>query len=276
MPTEPVEIPYTVQGDGPPVLLLPPAATRADVWHSHQVPALVAAGFQAVTVPLRGMPPAPVPAGPYRLADLVADTVAVIERLGRGPCLVVGSSLGAMVAQELALLRPELVHAVALLGTRARCDAYRRRLARASALRCRQAGAVSELEALRHLGQLFGPATLADDAFVADWVEMVQRFPVTGPGPAAQYEATVTADRRAELSGVSRPCLVVAFGADLLTPPALCREVADTIPGAVYREFAGLGHFGYLEDPQAVNAQLLAFLAEHSPVPTGRAAATGA
>jgi pimeloyl-ACP methyl ester carboxylesterase len=263
MRTEPVEVPFVIQGDGPPVLLLPPAATRAEVWQSHQAPALVAAGFQAVSVHPRGMPPAPVPPGPYRVADFVADVVRVIERLGRGPCHLVGSSLGAMVAQELALLRPDLLACVVLMGTRARCDGYRKRLARASAQRCRQGGPIGELEALCHLGQLFGPTTLADDRLVADWVEMVQRFPITGPGPAAQYEATVTADRRAALTSVAVPCLVIAFGVDVLTPPPLCAEVADAVPGARYREFPGLGHFGFLEDPVAVNAELCGFLTSH-------------
>ncbi len=263
MPTEPVEVPFAAQGDGPPVLLLPPAATRAEVWQSHQVPALVAAGFQAVTVQLRGMPPAPVPPGPYRVSDLVSDVVGVLERLGRGPCHLIGASLGAMVAQELALLRPELVRTAVLMGTRARCDGYHKRLARADAQRCRQGTPISELDALRHLGQLFGTGTLADDRFVADWVEMVQRFPVRGPGPAAQYEATVTADRRAALAEVRVPCLVIAFGADLLTPPRHCAEVADALPDARYREFPGLGHFGFLEEPSAVNAELCAFLTAH-------------
>jgi pimeloyl-ACP methyl ester carboxylesterase len=270
MPTDPIEIPYTTHGHGEPVLLLPPAATRADVWQSHQVPAIVEAGFQAISVHPRGMAPAPVPPGPYRVSDLVADTVQVIERLARGPCHVVGASLGAFVSQELALLRPDLVRSTVLLGTRARCDGYRRRLARATAQHCRQPGPVSELDALRHLGQLFGPATLADERLVADWAEMVQRFPVTGPGPAAQYEATVIADRRAALAAVTRPCLVIAFGVDVLTPPQMCREVADAIPGAVYREFPGLGHFGFLEDPQAVNAELMAFLTAHSREPARR------
>jgi pimeloyl-ACP methyl ester carboxylesterase len=264
MPTA-TEVPFTAHGDGPPVLLLPPAATRAEVWLSHQVPALVAAGFRAVSVSPRGIPPAPVPPGPYRVSDLVADVVALIERLGNGPCHLVGSSLGAIVAQELALLRPDLVTSAVLMGTRARCDGYRKRLARATAQRCRQGGPVSELEALRHIGQLFGPTTLADETFVADWVEMVQRFPVTGPGPAAQYEATVTADRRTALTHLTVPCLVMAFGADVLTPPHLCAEVAEAIPDARYREFPGLGHFGFLDDPTAVNAELCAFLALRSP-----------
>ena len=267
MPSE-FAAPFAERGDGPPVLLLPPAATRAQVWQSHQVPALVAAGFRTVSVHPRGMPPAPVPPGPYRVSDFVADAIGVIERLGRGPCHLVGASLGAMVAQELALLRPDLVTSAVLLGTRARCDEYRKRLARAAAAYCRQGGPVSELDALHHLGQLFGPATLSDDRHVTDWVEMVRRFPVVGPGPAAQYEATVTADRRAALTSVTVPCLVIAFGADVLTPPRLCAEVAEAVPDARYREFPGLGHFGFLEDPAAVNAELCGFLTAHCPAPS--------
>jgi pimeloyl-ACP methyl ester carboxylesterase len=264
-PAPPVALSYQSRGDGPPVLLLPPAATRAEIWHSHQVPALVTAGYRAITANQRGMAPTPAPPGPYRVSDLVGDTAALIMSLGLGPCHVVGASLGAFVAQELTLAHPELVLSAVLIGTRARCDHYRRRVARAMAARGRSTGPVTELEALHHLSQLFGPKTLADERLVADWIEMMQRFPVTGAGPAAQYDATVTADRRGALAMVTRPCLVIAFGADVLTPAAACHEVAAAIPGCDYVEFDGLGHFGFLEDPALVNAALTEFITMHSP-----------
>lgn len=244
--------------------MLPPAATAGEVWHAHQVPALTRAGFRVITVNHRGMPPSPVPAGPYRIADLVADVAALIDELRVGECHLIGSSLGAFVAQEVALAHPGSVRSAVLMGTRARTDQYRRRLARALAVQTRRAASSSELDALMHLSQLFGPKALADDRRMADWLELRMRFPIRGAGAGAQYDVSVIGDRREALSGINRPCLVVAFDADVITPVEGCREVSETIPGAAYEEFAELGHFGFLEDPDAVNASVIEFLRKYS------------
>ncbi|NUT35777.1 MAG: alpha/beta hydrolase [Hamadaea sp.] len=255
-----VALAWLAHGDGLPVVMLPPAATAREVWHTHQVPALVRAGYRVVTVNHRGTPPSPVPPGPYLMAQLVADVVALVELLDEGPVHLVGASLGAFVAQEVALARPDLVRSAVLMGTRARTDKFRRLLARALAVQTRQAGPGTELEALMHLAQLFGPRTLADEQTMSDWLELRRRFPVTGPGAGAQYDASVIGDRRAALAGLTRPCLVMAFSADLITPPAACLEVHESVPSAAYVEFEGLGHFGFLEDPEAVNRAVIDFL----------------
>jgi len=252
------QVNYEVHGTGEPVLLIPPAATRSTVWLGHQVPALLKAGFQAITFDSRGTPPSAAPLGPYRLADLVADTVDLITGLGIGPCRIVGASLGAMVAQELALARPDLVTAAALLGTRCRTDFFRSTAARVLADRVRD-GEYTDYDAVASLLQLFSQRTLADDGKAADWFVVFRSFPARGQGLAAQYEATLIEDRRAALAGVRRPFLVVAFAEDVLTPPVLCREVADAIPDCRYVEVPECGHFGFLERPDEVNAAILDF-----------------
>jgi pimeloyl-ACP methyl ester carboxylesterase len=243
------------------VLLVPPAGTRSAMWLLHQVPALVQAGYMAVTFDSRGMAPSEAPPGPYRLADFVADTAGLIRALGIGPCPVIGASLGAMVTQELALAHPELVSAAVMLATRGRTDFFRRTAARAAAARMRDQAPISNYETVAQMAQMLSAATLANDLYASDWFTLLRHFPVRGPGPAAQYEATVTDDRTGALSGISRRCLVIAFSEDSVTPPAFCREVAMAIPGCSYVEIPAAGHFGFLEDPAAVNGALLDFLA---------------
>jgi pimeloyl-ACP methyl ester carboxylesterase len=246
-------------GSGDAVLLIPPTATSASVWAKHQVPAIVAAGYRAVPLTYRGTPPLPAPVASFRLADLVNDAAALITELQLGPCLVVGASLGAMVGQELALARPDLVRAAALLGTRCRTDFVRGRLARASADQARRGEAPSDLDAIMRVMQLFSAATLADDRVARDWVTLVETFSGRGLGPAMQFEAALIADRTAAMRQISTPCLVVAFSEDQVTPPAMGQEVAAAIPGCRYAEIPQCGHFGFLEQPDAVNALLLDF-----------------
>ena len=267
--TAAVELSHRVYGAGSPVLFLPPAGTRSDIWLAYQVPAVVAAGYQAIVADNRGTPPSPVPPGPYRLADFAADTASLIGTLGQGACTVVGASLGAMVAQELAVRHPELVHAVALLGTRRRADTFRQMLARAAVERMLATAPVGHADVVAQLTQMFGPGTLADDQAVADWSELIRRFPVRGHGPAAQHEAVMNAGHSDSLSRIGCPCLVMAFEADVVTPPACCREVAEAIPGCQYVEITGAGHLGFLERPDAVNSALTGFLAATAGRPGG-------
>ena len=250
---------YEEYGSGEPVLLIPPAATPEGAWAMHQIHAIVDAGYRAIVAGSRGTPPSTVPSAPFRLADLTDDAACLITELRLGPCLIVGASLGAMVAQELAINRPDLVRAAALLGTRCRTDFIRGRFARAYADQVRRGEPPSDLDSVMLVMQLFSSATLANDRLAADWLSLFQAFSARGVGAAMQYEATLIPDRTAALRQVDRPCLVVAFAEDSVTPPVLCQEVASAIPCCRYVEIADCGHFGFLERPELVNATLIDF-----------------
>jgi pimeloyl-ACP methyl ester carboxylesterase len=256
-----VRLSYETHGLGRPVLLVAPAATPSALWLLHQVPALVQAGYMAVTFDNRGTAPSEVPPGPYRLADLAADAAGLITELGIGPCPVIGASLGAMVAQELALARPDLVLAAVMLATRSRTDYFRTTAARAAAARLRDRAPTSPAETVAQMALMLGSMTLASDRAAADWFTILRHCTRAGAGAAAQYEATVTGDRTCALSRISSRCLVVAFSEDHVMPPAFCREVADAIPGCSYVEIPDTGHLGFLENPDAVNRAILDFLA---------------
>ncbi len=250
---------YEEYGSGEPVLMIPPAATPAGAWAMYQIPAIVAAGYRVIVAGSRGTPPSTVPSAPFRVADLTEDAAYLITELRLAPCLIVGASLGAMVGQELAISRPDLVRAAALLGTRCRTDFIRGRFARAYADQIRRGEPPSDLDAVLLVMQLFSSATLGDDRQAADWLTLFQVFSARGVGPAMQYEATLIPDRTDALRQVRRPCMVVAFEHDAVTPPALCLEVASAIPCCRYVEIAGCGHFGFLERPEPVNAALTDF-----------------
>ncbi|WP_026467555.1 alpha/beta fold hydrolase [Amycolatopsis alba] len=254
---------YHDRGVGEPVLLIPPAAARATVWRQHQVPALVAAGYRVLTYDLRHTRRSPEHPKPFALIDLVSDAAELITALGLGPCRLVGASLGAMIAQELALARPDLVRAACLLGTRGRADGYRSALGQGYAQAMRAVGRDTALfEAVASMSQLFGPATLADEDFVRSWLSAYELFRPGGEGAAAQYEATIGYDRVNELRGVRCPCLVVAFGHDVIMPPAEGAAVAKAIPSCRYVELPDCGHFGFVERPGEVNALITEFFAE--------------
>lgn len=256
-----VRIHYDDTGSGEPVVLVMGQGARGRAWHLHQVPVLVDAGYRVVTFDNRGVPPSEECPGGFTVDDLVADTAGLIEHLGLAPCRLAGVSLGAYVVQELMLRRPRLVRQGVLMATRGRTDTLR--AAMAAAERALHDGAVALPPAyaawVRALTNL-SPATLDDEQRVRDWLELFELSPEpSGPGVRAQLDLEVPEGRLRAYRGIDVPCLVIGFADDVLLPPHLGREVAEAVPGALYQEIKGCGHYGYLERPDEVNRVLLEF-----------------
>jgi pimeloyl-ACP methyl ester carboxylesterase len=112
-----VRLAYELHGQGTPVLFLPGTSMVKEAWLVGPAPALADAGYQVVLVDNRGVGGSDAPSAPYAVADLAADAAGLIEQLGIGRCRLVGYSLGGFVAEFLAAERPDLVRAVAVLGS---------------------------------------------------------------------------------------------------------------------------------------------------------------
>lgn len=105
------------QGTGPLVLLV---HGFPEGWYSwrRQLTALAAAGYRAVAIDVRGYGRSSKPAEPaaYRMVEMVADNVAVVEALGERAAVIIGHDWGASIAANSALLRPDVFGAVGLLS----------------------------------------------------------------------------------------------------------------------------------------------------------------
>ncbi|ORM29151.1 alpha/beta hydrolase [Williamsia sp. 1135] len=258
-----ITISYEDSGEGPLVVMVMGTGSPGRVWKANQQPALVKAGYRVVTFDNRGIAPSSeCPAG-FTIADMVADTAALIEHLGAGPAAVIGTSLGAKITQELALARPDVVNCVAMIATYARSGPLQESISvgerelydKKITLPPRYHAAITaHLNLSRH--------TLDDDTKVRDWLDVIE---FSGQEVTAGVRAQLQlhegeANRTAAYAGISRPALVIGFADDRTLPPHLAKEVADAIPGATYREVAEAGHYGYLEQPDEVNALLIDFL----------------
>ncbi|MFB9443157.1 alpha/beta fold hydrolase [Dactylosporangium vinaceum] len=256
-----VRLAYERSGAGEPVLFIMGSGAAGRVWTVHQTPALHRAGFETITFDNRGIPPSDVPAGQYRLDDMVADTRGLIEALGLAPCRIVGTSLGALIAQQLTLESPHLVRCAVLLATRGRSDVTRQALTRAErALAASGLQLPDAYRAAKSVLEMLSPATLNRDAEVTSWLEV---FEMSGGRSAAgrgQSWVELPPDHLAALRGVTVPCRVVAFADDVIAPPHLCAEVAEAIPGCDYTVIADCGHLGHLERPDEVNRAILEFI----------------
>jgi pimeloyl-ACP methyl ester carboxylesterase len=259
--TNGVRLSYERQGRGERVLMIMGQAAAGRVWSLHQTPALARAGYQAITFDNRGIPPSDVPPGKYSLADMVADTKGVIEALDAAPCRIVGASLGAVIAQELAIAWPDLVRCAVLIATKSRSDVARAAMEKAERALLESAVRLpGDYQAATTVMQMVSPATLNNDAEASLWLETFVLSSARETTARGQAWIDAGADRRAALRQVTAPCRVIAFADDLITPPHLGAEVAESIPDCDFVEIPECAHYGYLERPDEVNSAIIEFL----------------
>ena len=255
-----INLAYDDRGKGDPVLFIAGHGGAGRTWHLHQVPAFLRAGFRTITFDNRGGG-ATENANGFTTETMVADTVSLIEELVGGPTRVVGVSMGAFIAQELMLARPDLVKQAVLMATRGRHDRTRDFFRRAEEIRL-DAGVElpPEFDAKIRMLENFSPATLNNDRVAGDWIEMFTMWPVKAtPGNRCQFDVKPEGNRLAAYRAITTPVMVISFADDLVLPPHLGKEVADAIPKARHLQIRDAGHLGFIEQPDAVNNAMLEF-----------------
>jgi len=159
--------------------------------------------------------------------------------------------MGGYVAQEILREAPHRVSRVALLDTSARPDSAEQTARRRALIKLAQTGKFKGVTP-RLLPLLIHPARLADPALTGIVMAMAERV-----GQAAflhQQNAILNRpDGRPDLPRVNCPALVMCGVQDVLTPPALSRELAAAIPDARLIELDDCGHLSSLEQPEQVN-----------------------
>jgi len=262
-----VELAFEIFGSGEPVLLIGGSGMPPAGWQFSQVPALTAAGYRVVTFASRGVLPSQAPPPPYAIADMAADTAALIEHLGIASCRLVGASLGGFIAEELSRSRPDLVRAAVLISSAGRTTTYVRAKFRAERELFAACDVPPSHDAVDTLTHVLPLAVLQDDdATVERWVTMLahQRDAWThANGRLGQHHAAwawmLDDDRARRWGDVRPPCLVVAFEHDLYFPPRVGREAAAAMPQGEFAEILGSAHGGLFEQGDEINRLVTSF-----------------
>jgi pimeloyl-ACP methyl ester carboxylesterase len=258
-----VNLAYDDRGRGGPVLFIAGRGGAGRTWHLHQVPEFLRAGYRCVTFDNRGIG-ATEDADGFTTDTMVADTAALIEKLNLAPVRIVAVSMGAFIAQELMVARPELVSAAVLMATRGRHDRTRD-FFRAAELELAESGVAlpAAYDAKVRLLESFSPKTLNDDLAARDWIDMFTMWPTNPtPGLKTQLGIAPQGNRLTTYRSITAPALVIGFQDDVVLPAHLGREVAHALPNGRYLEIPGTGHLGFIERPQLVNLAALNFFAE--------------
>lgn len=191
--------------------------------------------------------------------DQCADTATMADRLlDRAPArfALLGFSLGGIVALEMAARAPDRIAGLALLDSNARAVPPADHAGR-------RAAAQVEPDMRAVVARLW-PDYVAASARADDAVRTMVEAMADTLGHATLIRQTEIAltrtDSRPRLAALHMPALIVAGAEDALAPPALQQEIADSLPDATLALIPDAGHFAPLEAPDAVAAQVAAWL----------------
>jgi 3-oxoadipate enol-lactonase len=254
---------FTTLGNGPLVLMLH-GIGGGHLAFAPQVETLASSGYRAVAWDMPGYGHS-APVEPYNFKGLAQSCIDLIEALlkadgGQPGVVLLGHSMGGMVAQEVMARRPELVHKLVLCGTSpsfGKPDGGWQREFIAQRTAPLDAGQTMAQMAETLVPQMIGPGSLPEGVQLATHC-MSQVHPATYRRALA---AIVDFDRRDNLSRIHVPTLLVAGEHDKNAPPAVMKKMATAIAGSTYLEMKGIGHLLHLEAPDEFDGALLNFLA---------------
>ncbi|WP_342076426.1 3-oxoadipate enol-lactonase [Yoonia sp. SS1-5] len=237
--------------NGPAVVFANSLGTNLQLWDD--VVARMPPALRLVRYDLRGHGGSDVPEPPYSMGQLVSDAEAICDACNIRDCVFVGLSVGGLIAQGLAVKRPDIIRALVLSNTAAKIGHplfWQSRIAMLEKEGMR--GAADQI-----MHRWFGRDFYGTPA-MSQWLEMLMTAPLKG------YIGVCTAisgtDFFTPTSGLRVPTLGVAGSEDGTTPPDLVRETVDLIPGSQFALIRRVGHLPPAEDPQAFAELLNQFL----------------
>ncbi|MBA2542954.1 MAG: alpha/beta hydrolase [Deltaproteobacteria bacterium] len=289
-----VELAYDVFGtSGRPLVLVMGIGAQRHMWADDMCELFVAAGFHVARFDHRDIGesskldmPVPRPGraivrrllnlrvdAPYTLSDMASDVAGLIDHLGFGSAHVVGTSLGGMIVQHLAIEHPQRVRSLtSIMST----PGGRRYLPEPRALGAlfRNPPTTAE-QAGEHLVGVF--ETLGSHAWSrdADRVrirragELSFTRGINPRGFLRHFAAGLASyDRRPKLRDVRVPTLVIHGSRDPMFPLAAGRAMMRLMPDATWLPIAGMGH----DLPIPLWPTLVAAIARHAERADARAA----
>jgi 3-oxoadipate enol-lactonase len=256
---EGIRIYYYVQGEGEPLLLIRGYANSAAMWYP-QVPWL-SAHFQVITLDNRDTGNSDRVAVPYGIGDMADDVIALIEHLNRGAVHLLGISMGGMIAQQVTLLRPDLVKSLMLGCTTCNSGRGITTDPKVQELFATLPELSDEANVRRSLPIFFGQTTLEQGQdIIEEFVKksLAQRPPLETF--ARHSQAMRGFDVCDQLDRISCPTMILHGGADRLLPVFNAEELKERIRQARLKIFEGLGHLFFMEDPETFNRDVLEFV----------------
>ncbi len=226
-----------------------------------QVPFFESHGYKTVAWDAPGYGGTPL-VDPYSFANVARALEKAIDRTGAAPIVVVGHSMGGMIAQEAYALFPGKVRALALTFTSSAFGGSTSDFAQ-QFIDAR----IKPLDLGRTMAEISAKLMPTMHGGASDPSGLMLAAQVMATVPPETYRKAVamltTFDRRADLARIGVPTLVLSGSDDMVAPAKTMERMAQKIPGAEYVCLPGCGHLGPMDQPDAFNRTLLDFLRRH-------------
>jgi 3-oxoadipate enol-lactonase len=251
-----VKIAWERRGEGPPLLLIHGLGYAR--WGWEPVVDGLARSFEVLTFDNRGIGESDAPPGPYSASELAADALQVLDEAGVERAHVVGTSLGGMVAQELAHAEPDRVDRIVLACTTpGGAEAYP--MPEQTIELLQKAVRLPEDDALR----AFVVNALEPDPRPELVERILEHRRANRQDPlawAAQAAAAMSFDRHREASSLAASTLVQQGDGDVVVDPRNAELLVELIPDARLELYAGCGHLFFWQEPERFVRELEGFL----------------
>lgn len=249
---------YARAGDEtkPTLIFANSLGTDFRIWRA--VAANLVADFDLVLYDKRGHGLSESPPLPYGMSDHVRDLVSLMDHLGIEDAVLCGVSVGGMIAQGVAAIRPDAIRGLVLCNTAPRIGPPQMWDARIASIQ--RGGIDAVADGIMENWFSAGFRQREGDQ-VAGYRNMVVRTPITG------YLGTCIAIREADYSVTTpllrMPVLCVGGAEDGATPAEMVRTMADNIPQARFELIQQCGHLPSVEQPEILANLVSRFTGQH-------------
>jgi pimeloyl-ACP methyl ester carboxylesterase len=246
-----IKIAYTLSGNGPAIVLLHGWMCNRTFW-KEQIHFL-SKEHKVLAPDFRGHGNSDIPEGGYTIEQLSEDLAKIMNGLAINQAVVVGHSMGGMVAQQFCVNNREYVSGLILAATIA-ADLEDQLISKLIMADTPLLGFRDAF--LRYFKHWFSPDT---DPHIVQWIkdQMLRTPEQVGLSLVRSY---FRFDLRADLPSLSMPTLIIGAAADGSALPVESKTLADVIPDAHFEIIEGSGHFPMLESPKAFNCKLKEYL----------------
>ncbi len=244
-----IDLAWYERGSGRPVLCIMGLGGRATDWNEDFM-ARLAPRHRLITFDNRGTGRSDRPEEPYTLDQMADEAVAVMRAAGVERAHVMGTSMGGMIAQLVALRHPDVVERLVLLCTHMGGPGITPPGPAAMALFSADRSLPPDVLVRQSMTAITAPGFAARHPEAIDGLVALAAAQPTPPATfMRQMQAIMTSDRSARLAEIRVPTLVVHGSEDPLVPPANGAALARAIPGAQHVEIPGCGHMMSWEVP---------------------------
>jgi len=252
-----IEIYFERIGTGHPIILIMGTGLDHSCW-DNQI-AEYMKYFECIYFDNRSTGKTRAPEGPLSSKLMAEDTAALMDSIGIQNAHVSGLSLGSTIAQELTIMRPDLVKTLQLHGTWAKAYGYAERKFK-SQIRLLKELDLREFYEINSLWFMTPGYMNSYPEKVSSQIESIIKSAPSRHMLIEQYKADLNHDALDRLGKINVPTLVTVGSFDLAAPPMYAEEVAGAISNSKLVMFPEGGHFHNVENPEEFNKVTLDFL----------------